>query len=186
MGFNVKIIACHYEHIYTRHCIHVSKNNAKWYWYNVIKFHSNSNAHDKRLTGVVASANYWNWVAKPWLGYHARASGFPLICTKIHTIYLRFILHLTWCLIEKRKLKVHWIIFSFIARPTHFHCSWSLSLVHNTAGQMDGDLYWQLLPLTYWNLIWLFCPPTSVIQWQNCGIWRLIALKVSGMTCIQV
>lgn len=83
---------------------------------------------------------------------------FPLICTKIHAIYLRFILHLTWCLIEMRKLKVHWIIFSFIARPKHFHCSWSLSLVHNTDGQMDVDLYWQLFPLTYWNLIWLFYP----------------------------
>lgn len=111
---------------------------------------------------------------------------FPLICTKIHAIYFRFILHLTWCLIEMRKLKVHWIIFSFIARPKHFHCSWSLSLVHNTDGQMDGDLYWQLFPLTYWNLIWLFYPPTSIIQWQHCGIWRLIASKVYGITCIQV
>lgn len=63
---------------------------------------------------------------------------FPLICTKIHAIYLRFILHLTWCLIEMRKLKVHWIIFSFIARPKHFHCSWSLSLVRTQHRWANG------------------------------------------------
>lgn len=115
MGFNVKIIACHY--------IHTGKNNTKWYWYNVIKFHSNSNAHNKPTNRHrVFFRNIWNWVAKPWLIYHARASGFSFdLYTNTRNLlevffFIFYFFHLTWVLIEKRKSIESYSMYIFFHR----------------------------------------------------------------------
>lgn len=173
MGFNVKIIACHY--------IHTDKNNTNWYWYNVIKFHSNSNAHNKPTDRHRGSfRDIWNWVAKPWLVYPARASGFSFdLYTNtrnlLEVFFFIYFFHLTWVLIENRKSIESYSIYFLSSHAQNIFTAVEVSpLVHHA-------LYWQLLPFTYWNLIWLFQPPTSIIQWQTRGIWRLIAPKVSAI-----